>query len=179
MNTENNIIISGFMGTGKTTVGREVARRLNREFHDTDSIIESRTGMAIPEIFEKQGEPYFRELEADVIRGVSSKNNSVIATGGGALVSAANTRRLSRYGIIFCLDARPEILARRLCISDSRPLLKSGNLDLTLRELLAEREKDYQRLPNHIDTSDLDVERVAAEIISLYQTLISVDRERR
>ena len=98
-----NIILTGFMGTGKTSVGREVARRLGRPFIDMDAEIEARTGKSIPAIFAEEGEAHFRNLEAGLCRELSARRGLVIATGGGTLVNEENRRLMSSGGLVICL----------------------------------------------------------------------------
>ncbi len=166
-----NIIITGFMGTGKTSVGRETADRMGREFVDTDRTIEILTSKSVKEIFATEGEPCFRKLESATLKYLARRQRLATATGGGALLTADNVKLVSESGIIFCLKARPEILAGRLRNSSSRPLIQSKDLEQTIADLLAQRQAGYDILPNHIDTSELTHNEVAAEIITRYQRL--------
>ena len=170
---QKNIVITGFMGTGKTTVGQHVARLLFRPFHDTDELIQKQAGLSIPEIFRKHGEAHFRGLEKEVIISLSTARENVIATGGGSLLQPENVREVNQTGIIFCLEAGMDILEERLRESNSRPLLDNGNLSGNLRDLLADREEQYAQLPNHIDTSDFSPLEIAQRIITIYQKIIS------
>lgn len=167
MTAKRNIVIAGFMGTGKTTVGSEVARRLDREFYDTDQIVESQAGMSIAEIFDRYGEAHFREMERHVIENLLAGNNGVvIATGGGTLLSPLDSH-LMDSGIVFCLSARVDVLKERMRASISRPLLKGKKAGASMSDLLRQRESQYKRFPHQIDTSDLSPEQAAGEIIRI------------
>ena len=142
-----NIIFTGFMGTGKTTVGKLMAEKLGREFIDTDQLIEERQGISIPEIFAQMGEAAFRKMEADIAQELGQKQGLVISTGGRLMLDPANVAALSVNGRVFCLVATPqEILSRIESDSDHhRPLLDVPNPGEQIVELLQERKKGYQR----------------------------------
>jgi len=164
----SNIVITGFMGTGKTTVGKEVARLLGRTFYDFDCIIEERTQISIKEIFEKYGEIFFRDIESKIVTEFVNKTDAVVATGGGTLLFNNNYSILSENGIIFCLTTQKNILIKRLENSFARPLLSDGASSERIECLLKEREVLYQKLPNQIDTSILSSSEVASKIIEIY-----------
>ncbi len=168
---DKNVIITGFMGTGKTTVGREVARMLSCEFHDTDEIIEARTSMSIADIFKRHGEQYFRELEAVVLSDLARSNQSVIATGGGTLLATGIADIAAKNGIIFCLEADLPALEARLRHNTNRPLLTTDDRRTELQFLSQQREKLYRQLPNHVDTTHLSPREAATIIVSRYQQL--------
>jgi shikimate kinase len=159
-----NIVLTGFMGTGKTTVGEIVAQQLGRSFFDMDAAIEHRTGLTISRIFAEESEPYFRAIERGLCYELALQNNLVIATGGGALIDATNFRALAKTGLIICLTATPETIESRLRASDDRPLAGQW------RELLEERQPIYDAMPNPLDTTNKTSEQVAQEIIALWQT---------
>jgi 3-dehydroquinate synthase len=142
-----NIIFTGFMGTGKTTVGKLLAEKLGREFIDTDQLIEERQGLSIPEIFDQLGESAFRQMEADIARELGQRKGLVISTGGRLMLDPANVAALSVTGRVFCLVATPqEILSRIESDTDHRrPLLDVPNPGEQVVELLRERKKGYQR----------------------------------
>ncbi len=166
---ERNIVITGFMGTGKTAVGEEVARRLGRPFVDMDAVIEQREGRSIAQIFAEEGEPYFRRLEAALVKELAAARGLVIATGGGALIPEENRRAMTATGIIVCLWADEETLIQRLESDTSRPLLARPDWKAYLRELLTRRRPAYERLPHHVDTTGKTVAEVADHIIALVQ----------
>jgi shikimate kinase len=156
----------GFMGTGKTTVGRRLAAELGWRFVDTDAEVERATGLTIPEIFARWGEARFRKEESRAVARVCSASAQVIATGGGAVLDPANRERLRRCGTVVWLVASPEVIQRRVGRSGSRPLLaQDGGLE-HIRELLSRREPYYRALADiTVDTSELSVAEVVREIL--------------
>lgn len=151
-----NLILIGFMGTGKTSLGKLLANRLGRGFVDLDQKIEREAGMSIPKIFELHGEKYFRELEKKAVREVSGRKNLVIATGGGTVKDAENVRLLKNSGVIICLTTDPEEIFRRTERRGERPVLDGGGEErlATIKKLLAEREIFYSQADYTIDTTD-------------------------
>jgi len=164
---ERNIVLTGFMGSGKTSVGREVARRLGRSFVDLDDLIEQQAGKPVTEIFARDGEEVFRALEAEACRKVSAPAGLVVATGGGAVLSAANREALAAGGTLICLEAEPEILLARLAGADDRPLLRAPDRLARMRALLGEREVAYSAVPRHLDTGRLSVAAAAERVMGL------------
>ncbi len=118
-----NIVLTGFMGTGKSIVAKKLAQKLGMGYVDTDKIIEDREGREIRKIFEEKGEDYFREIETKIIKQVSSLNNYVIATGGGVVLKEENIKALRKKGVIIYLSANPEIILKRTDKNEERPLL--------------------------------------------------------
>lgn len=151
-----NLVLIGFMGTGKTSLGKLLANRLGRGFVDLDQKIERAAGMTIPKIFELHGEKYFRELEKKAVREVSERKNLVIATGGGTVKDAENVRLLKNSGVIICLTTEPEEIFRRTERHGERPVLDGGGEERleTIKKLLAEREIFYSQADYTIDTTD-------------------------
>lgn len=162
-----NLILAGFMGTGKTTVGRLVAERLAMRFVDTDAEIERRAGRFIAEIFAGEGEAAFRQLEAAVCREVAGRGNQVIATGGGALLDPATYAALTSSGLLVGLICELDQVAARLGGDGSRPLY-AGDRD-RLAWLFDQRAALYAGLPHRIDTTHLTPSQVADEVIRLWQ----------
>ena len=146
-NDNRNIILTGFMGTGKTTVGKLLAKKMNRNFIDTDQLIETRQGLSIPDIFADLGESAFRQMEADLAQELGEKEGLIISTGGRFMLDSVNVAALSNNGRVFCLVATPqEILSRLKNDKDNRrPLLNVPNPSEQIVELLQERKKGYQR----------------------------------
>lgn len=168
------IILTGFSGSGKSTVGALVARGLGWEIADTDSLIEQREGRTISDIFAQDGEARFRELEAAVLQEVCARERVVVACGGGAIVSPTNRRLLAEYGFIVCLEARPETLFRRLQGKGSgelrqRPLLDSDDALRRIRDLKARRQPYYALADYVVQTDLLTPEEVAAEIVRAFR----------
>ena len=160
-----NIILTGFMGTGKTAVGRELARLLNMHLIDVDTDIEKSEKMTINEIFEQFGEPRFRELETEMIKKLSERNNIVISTGGGAVVRQENVDVLKKNGVIVCLTAKPETIVRRTGNSNDRPLLQVEDPLEKIKELLNFRKPFYEKADIMIDTEGKTPLHIAEEII--------------
>lgn len=160
-----NIVLTGFMGTGKTEVGKILAQRVGYTFLDADSIIEQEQKMAIIEIFQRFGEPYFRDIETDVIRRLSERDKVVISTGGGAVLRQENMDNLRKKGIIVCLTASPETILKRTSNERSRPLLQVEDPLKKIKELLEFRKPYYERSDIMIDTEGKSPLEVAEEII--------------
>ncbi len=163
-----NLILTGFMGTGKTTVGRLVAERLGFEFVDTDALIEEANG-PIPEIFAERGEAAFRAIEREVATELAARSGLVIATGGGLLLDEANATALGTTGVVCCLVADPDEIHRRVTAEGSptdRPLLAGVDPLARIAELLAERAPGYGRF-RQVDTTGRTPEEVADEVASL------------
>ncbi len=151
-----NIILIGFMGVGKTSLGKLLASKLGRAFVDLDEKIEHDAKMSIPKIFEIYGEKHFRELEKAAVKEVSARRNIVIATGGGTVKDAENLQLLKDSGIIICLTTDPEEIFRRTEKRGERPVLDDGGNERleTIKKLLAEREEFYSQADCKIDTTD-------------------------
>jgi shikimate kinase len=160
-----NIVLLGFMGTGKSVVGRHLAAELRYQFVDTDQMIEEKTGKKISEIFVQQGEAQFRAWEAEAVREVSDRNRCVISTGGGIVLNAENLEALSRKGVLISLQARPEVILKRVQKrAGQRPLLQKPDPLSEIQRLLSEREPFYRRASFMIDTSDMRLEEVVRQI---------------
>jgi 3-dehydroquinate synthase len=167
--TTPNIILTGFMGSGKTAVGQVVAERLGRWFVDMDAAIERWAGKPVSAIFAQDGEAAFRQMEAALCRELAGERNLVIATGGGALVSDDNRAALGKSGLLICLDATADVILERLGEAADRPLLAGSDRRERIEALLAQRATAYAAIPHHIDTDGLPVERVAERVIRLAQ----------
>lgn len=160
------LVLTGFMGTGKTRVGKRVAERLGRRFLDTDVLIEAAAGRSIREIFANEGEAGFRERERKAVQEACRVRDAVISVGGGALLSPANRSALESSGLVVCLTASPEEIAARVGPAADRPLLAgAASLPDRIRELLAERAALYAGVREQVDTSGRSVDEVADEVI--------------
>ena len=175
------LILTGFMGTGKSSIAPILARRLAWAYIDSDEVLVARVGKPIASIFESEGEERFRSLEREVIAHISHHRPrcplsgralpAVIATGGGVLMDDANYDALNYAGVIICLSARPDVIARRVERTKARrPKLLEGGKPLRERiaELLAERKHAYARAEAVVDTSDLNVERAAERVLAAF-----------
>lgn len=165
---KSNIALIGFMGTGKTAVGKLLAEKLGREFVELDALIEQKTGKTIPQIFQQDGEIAFRELEIDVTRDVAEKKNLVIAGGGGVVLNQINIDRLRKHGLIVYLTASPEaILKRTSSDKDERPMLAAEDKPAEVGRLLKFRQPFYERAADiTVDTSELGVAGVVEQIVT-------------
>lgn len=164
-----NIVLTGFMGSGKTAVGRLLAERLGMAFVDVDTEIELAQGMSIPEIFGRFGEPRFRAIETEMIRRISGRKNAIISTGGGAVLREENMEALRENGIIFCLSAEPETILERTKGDDNRPLLKVDDPMAKIKELLVFRRPFYEKAGTMIVTDGRSPSEVADEIIEVFR----------
>lgn len=170
MSAKTNIYLIGPMGSGKTAVGRQLARDLGRPFFDTDVEIERRTGVDIPFIFEKEGEAGFREREREMIAELSLSRHAVIATGGGAVLSEANRERLAATGVVVFLRTEVDEQLKRTRRTRTRPLLMAGQPRKVLSDLMAVREPIYEALADIcIDTTGKRVKSVAASVRELLE----------
>jgi len=163
----NNLILTGFMGTGKTSVGREVAKRLDRPFVDMDTEIEARAGKSILRIFAEDGEAAFRQMEAALGEALSQQTGLVIATGGGVLVDPSTRARMMTSGPVVCLTCDPSEILRRtsLASNPTRPLLAVADPQAEIGRLLATRHEAYAAIPWQIDTTGLSIGQVADRVI--------------
>mgnify|MGYP000055856952 FL=1 len=163
-----NVYLIGFMGAGKSTVGRILGEALGMEFLDTDRLIVERTGLPIPEIFSRFGEEYFRTLEREVIEEITGKRGLVVALGGGAPMDDENWRRLRESGVTVYLRESPEVLAARLADDDTRPLLVGHSGEARkerIRSLLASREPRYLEAEVVVECRGRRPEEIAADIL--------------
>jgi shikimate kinase len=159
-----NIILTGFMGVGKTSIGTRLASDLGYTFVDTDELIEADQKMTITEIFAQKGESSFRDVEARIIRTVLEHENQVVSTGGGAVIRDENRDAFKRAGLVVCLTARPEVIYERIKHETHRPLLKVADPMAKIRDLLESRAKFYGQADLIIDTSEKSVDEAVLEI---------------
>jgi shikimate kinase len=160
-----NIFLTGFMGCGKTSVGRILSARLGYEFVDLDEAIVNDAGVTIKEIFSSQGEPAFRELETRVLSALAARTGRVVSTGGGAVIAPQNRELMRKSGSIVNLTATVEAIVCRLTGDCDRPLLQNDPSLERVRSMLAAREEFYADADLRIDTTDKSVQAVADEII--------------
>lgn len=165
-----NVVLTGFMGVGKTVIARRVARIMGRRLIDTDELIEKKTGMSIPNIFEKHSQEYFRNIESLVVREISRKSNLVIATGGGVVLRKQNIENLRQNGIIINLTADFEKIYNNLIKSNNRPLIKEKT-KLEIKQIFEERKEFYKDCDFIMDLTDMSPWYSAKEISRLYKRL--------
>lgn len=159
-----NLALIGFMGTGKTSVGRALAELLHFEFLDTDELIQSRTGRSITDIFAKDGEPAFRAMEHDTVKELSARENLVISTGGGLPTNPDNLAALKEHALVVCLWSSPEKIWERVRHQSHRPLLHDPDPQKKIRDLLAAREPFYRQADVLMNTELRSIREVAQQI---------------
>jgi shikimate kinase len=161
-----NIVLIGFMGVGKTAVGQKLAQQLDLSYLDTDDLIEKTEGSSINEIFVKKGEPYFRQLETEVLKTLQDYDKFVISTGGGIVLREENVRILKEIGPLILLWAEPMVVYERVKAESHRPLLTVPDPQEEIHKILAVRKPLYQRAADFtVDTSSLKVEEAVKEIM--------------
>ncbi len=162
---KRNIILCGFMATGKSSVGRRLAEIVHYDFLDLDMAIEAEAGMSISEIFASRGEPEFRALESHMVERIAKKTGCVIAAGGGTIVDPQNLARLRQIGIVITLTADVQTILQRVGEGDDRPMLWEGDREKRIRTLLQKREQAYSKADIVLDTSSLSIEEVAQQLV--------------
>jgi shikimate kinase len=161
------IVLIGFMGAGKSSVGRRLAQLTGRPRFDTDEMIQARFGLSVAEIFEKHGEEEFRELETEALRELAGEGPAIIVTGGGMILRAENRMLLRELGTVVYLTADEETLFRRISRRSTRPLLRTENPRATVAELLRIRLPLYREVAEvEIDTTPLSHDEVAEKILA-------------
>ena len=165
MSATNNIYLVGMPGAGKTTVGRQLARRMHRSFIDADHEIEARTGVKIPLIFDIEGEHGFRDRESKVIAELGRQTNLVVATGGGAVLRPENRAALKEGGIVVYLHATPHLLFERTRLDHNRPLLQVADPMKKIEDLFAERD------PLYCEVADITINSLGGSISHLVRQL--------
>lgn len=158
-----NIILCGFMGSGKTTVGKKLATSLNMRFVDTDSLLEKKENMSIPEIFEQHGEAYFRTKEAELCEYLSGLTNTVIATGGGFAVNDAIIPQINKLGTVVYLDVSDKTVLKRVFADPNRPLVASKSAQEIIT-LYNSRKKKYSAVANITVNGELSKKQVVQSI---------------
>ncbi|ROR27142.1 shikimate kinase [Mobilisporobacter senegalensis] len=173
----DNIILIGFMGSGKTSVGKLLAKSLSFQFIDTDEEIEEKNKMKISKIFDVYGEEYFRDLETNYIKNlIHHIQSSVISTGGGLPVREGNSEILRELGVVVYLKARKETIINRVKEDDTRPLLQTDDLEGRVNSLLTLREPSYRETAHiEIETDDLSISEIISEIMGQYHDMVKKD----
>ncbi len=165
-----NIVLVGFMGTGKTTVGKMIAEKTGMPLLDMDSLIVERAGKSINEIFAEDGEPHFRVLERELVQELAAQEGQIISTGGGIVLNPENIADFEKNGLVVCLLANSETVLDRVRHDSARPLL-AGDKEAKIVELLESRKPLYEAIAHKIDTNGRpSPEPTAQEIIDLYES---------
>jgi shikimate kinase len=165
---QKNLILVGFMGTGKTSTGKVCAERLGRPFVDMDDELVRRAGKTIPEIFAQDGEPAFRAMEYALVKELAEEEGRVIAPGGGIVLNPDNVKAFAATGVVICLTASPEWILRRIGDDTNRPLLQTGDKLERIRELLEARKALYDAIPLHVDTDGLSPAAAAEVVLEMF-----------
>lgn len=168
-----NVILCGFMGCGKTTVGRELAARTGMTFVDMDTYIEERAGMTVSDLFAQYGEEEFRRREREACRELAVRTDQVIAAGGGALTFPANAEALRKSGVIVLLEISPQAVLSRLEGDTTRPLLQRPDKAEAVRQLLDVRLPLYQRAADCRVNAEQEPAAVAADIVLAVKQLVN------
>ena len=167
---KKNLLLTGMMGVGKSTVGKKLAKKLKLKFIDIDQIIEKKEKMIIKEIFENIGEDYFRKTEKKISLEELKKNNSVIALGGGAFMDESIRKEAKNSSISFWLDISLESLLIRLKNLKKRPLLDQDNLEESINKIYSERKKIYNKSDFRIKCDSMNADQIINKIIKLYES---------
>ena len=171
-----NLALIGFMGTGKSSVGRLVAEKLRFEFLDTDELLEARAGKSITEIFAQQGEPAFRDLEHQLVVDLADRSRTVIATGGGLPVNPANLDRLKQRALVVCLWASPGKIFERVHSQTHRPLLHDPDPEAKIRALLAAREPYYRQADVLVNSDSRTIREVVQQVVNQFRLATQVQQ---
>ncbi len=167
---KTNIVIIGFMGAGKSEIGKALAARVGMKYIDTDSIIGSEEGRSISDVFEKDGETYFRNLETKLLDKLSGTTNHVISTGGGMVLREENVKKLKSFGPLVLLTSKPEIIEKRLSAVSDRPLLNVPDPGAKIREMLKARNPVYNHVADFtVDTSEISIDEAVDRIAKFYK----------
>ncbi len=164
-----NLTLTGMMGVGKSTIGKNLAKKLNYNFIDVDKIIEVKEGQSINSIFKNKSESYFRKIENDITLAELKKRNSVISLGGGAFLNKTIRRNAKNFSISFWLDVPIYELTKRLKKSRQRPLLFKKNIDETVKKIYFDRKKIYNEADYRIKCNSLKLEQIVNKILGIYE----------
>ncbi|MGF1449971.1 MAG: shikimate kinase [Opitutales bacterium] len=166
-----NLYLVGFMGTGKSAVGRQLATRLGMQWLDSDQAIEAQLGVSIAEVFANRGEAFFREQERLFVDSGHPDGGCVVSTGGGMVVQPGMADLLQEKGVVVCLFARPETILQRVGDGANRPMLEGGDPLTRIRELLAEREPHYLKAGAGVSTDGRTLPEIVDHVERVYRRL--------
>ena len=164
-----NLTLTGMMGVGKSTIGKNLAKKLKYNFIDVDKIIEAREGLSINLIFKNKGESYFRKIENNITLSELKKDNSVISLGGGAFLNKAIRRSAKKFSTSFWLDVPTDELIKRLTKSRRRPLLFKKNVSETIKKIYFDRKKIYNEADYRIKCNSLNSKEIVNKILGIYE----------
>lgn len=168
-----NIVLTGFMGAGKTTIGKLLSEKLSFPFFDTDKIIEQNANMSIPEFFEKLGEKEFRNYEMEVVKLLSGTEGCVISCGGGIVLNKTNIDLLSKNGIIVYLNASIDMILKRIVDDKNRPIIAAmENPKDEIEKLFNKRKQFYQRYNFSFDVDNLTPDTIVTNIINAVKEIL-------
>ncbi len=165
-----NLALAGFMGTGKSAVGRQVAAEMGFAFVDTDELIEARAGKRISDLFAQEGEPAFRKLESEIVAELAQQRDTIVSTGGGLIVNPENLASLKTHALVVCLWASPEMVFERTRYASHRPLLQTADPLARIRELLAAREPAYRQADVLVNTEFRSIKEVTQQVLHQFHT---------
>ena len=166
---KKNLVLTGMMGVGKSTIGRKLSKKLKLEFVDIDQIIEKKEKNTINEIFKNKGENYFRKIEKKTTLEILKRKNLVIALGGGSFVNSSIRKEVINSSISFWLDLSLKFLLLRLKNAKKRPLLNQDNLEKNINKIYLERKKIYNESNYRIKCNSINAEEIVDKIIKLYE----------
>ena len=164
-----NLTLTGMMGVGKTTIGKNLAKKLNYNFIDVDKIIEAKEGQSINSIFKNKSESYFRKIENDVTLSELRKTNSVISLGGGAFLNKTIRKTAKKFSVSFWLDVPTFELTKRLRKGKQRPLLLKRNIAETIKKIYFDRKKIYNEADYRIKCNSLKAREIVDKILNIYE----------
>ena len=164
-----NLTLTGMMGVGKSTVGKNLAKKLNYKFVDVDKLIEAQEGLSINLIFKNKSESYFRKIENDITLSELKKENTVISLGGGAFLNNSIRRNTKKFSVSFWLDVPIYELIKRLKKSSQRPLLFNKNISETVKKIYFDRKKIYNEADFKIKCGSLKSDQIVSRILNLYE----------
>ena len=168
-NPQPNLILAGFMGTGKSALGRQLAKRWRRSFVDTDDLVEKLAGASIADIFAQQGEEHFRALERKVVEELLPETDAIIACGGGLVVQPGMIELVRAKGIVVTLFASVDTILRRTAGNSRRPLLKGEDPEAKIRELMKKREQAYMKAGIAVYTDGRSLQQLCVIIERVYE----------
>ena len=166
---KKNLVLTGMMGVGKSTIGKSLAQKLSFRFVDIDRLIEKKEGCSINLIFQNKSESYFRRLENNISLEKLKENNCVISLGGGAFLNRSIRRAVKKKSVSFWLDVEVNELIKRLKKTRKRPMLLKKNLDVTVKKIYLNRKKTYNEADHRIKCTSISPEKVINTIIELYE----------